>query len=94
VLFRSDESVTAVVDAVKVTLDKTPPELAADIMEQGIVITGGGALLHGLAARLASETGMPIVTADNPLHSVVLGAGQCLEEFSVLRQVLSSSGEA
>ena len=88
-----DEPVTAIVDAVKVTLDKTPPELAADIMEQGIVITGGGALLHGLDVRLLSETGMPIVTADNPLHSVVLGAGQCLEEFSVLRQVLSNSGE-
>ena len=88
-----DEPVTAIVDAVKVTLDKTPPELAADIMEQGIVITGGGALLHGLNVRLGAETGMPIVTADNPLHSVVLGAGQCLEEFSVLRQVLSNSGE-
>ena len=53
----------------KVTLDKTPPELAADIMEQGIVLTGGGALLHGLDARLQHETGMPIVIADNPLHS-------------------------
>jgi rod shape-determining protein MreB len=88
-----DEPVTAIIDAVKVTLDKTPPELAADIMEQGIVLTGGGALLHGLNVRLTSETGMPIVIATNPLHSVALGAGQCLEEFSVLRQVLSNSGE-
>ncbi|MGH9189796.1 MAG: rod shape-determining protein [Acidimicrobiales bacterium] len=88
-----DEPVTAIVDAVKVTLDKTPPELAADIMEQGIVLTGGGALLHGLNVRLTTETGMPIIIADNPLHSVALGAGQCLEEFSVLRQVLSNSGE-
>ena len=55
-----EEPVQAIVDAVKVTLDRTPPELAADIMEKGIVITGGGALLHGLDARLAAETGMPV----------------------------------
>ena len=70
------------------TLDKTPPELAADIMEQGIVLTGGGALLHGIGARLMSETGMPIVIADNPLHSVAIGSGQCLEEFEALKRVL------
>ena len=75
-----EEPVSAIVDAVKVTLDKTPPELAADIMERGIVITGGGALLHGLDRRLESETGMPIVIAENPLFSVVLGSGQYLEE--------------
>ncbi len=75
-----EEPVSAIVDAVKVTLDKTPPELAADIMERGIVITGGGALLHGLDARLESETGMPITIADNPLYSVVIGSGQYLEE--------------
>ena len=86
-----EEPVSAIVDAVKVTLDKTPPELAADIMEKGIVITGGGALLHGLDARLADETGMPIVIARNPLHSVVIGSGQCLEEFDALKQVLISS---
>ncbi|MGZ8762231.1 MAG: rod shape-determining protein [Acidimicrobiia bacterium] len=86
-----EEPVSAIVDAVKVTLDKTPPELAADIMEKGIVITGGGALLHGLDARLADETGMSIVIAKNPLHSVVIGSGQCLEEFDALKQVLISS---
>src|SRR6476660_5878757 len=86
-----DEPVAAVVDAVKVTLDKTPPELAADIMEQGIVLTGGGALLHGLDARLHAETGMPIVVANNPLHSVAIGSGQCLEECEALKQVLISS---
>jgi len=75
-----EEPVSAIVDAVKVTLDKTPPELADDIMEKGIVITGGGALLHGLDRRLESETGMPIVVAENPLYSVVLGSGQYLEE--------------
>jgi len=87
------EPVSAIVDAVKTTLDKTPPELAADIMEQGIVLTGGGALLHGLDVRLQHETGMPIVIARNPLHSVAIGSGQCLEEFNVLRQVLANSGE-
>ncbi|MDQ3896071.1 MAG: rod shape-determining protein [Actinomycetota bacterium] len=88
-----DEPVSAIVDSVKVTLDKTPPELAADIMEAGIVLTGGGALLHGLDVRLQTETGMPIVIANNPLFSVALGAGQCLEEFNVLRQVLSGNND-
>jgi rod shape-determining protein MreB and related proteins len=88
-----EEPVSAIVDAVKTTLDKTPPELAADIMEQGIVLTGGGALLHGLNVRLSHETGMPILIARDPLHSVAIGAGQCLEEFNVLRQVLANSAE-
>ena len=82
------EPVAAIVDAVKTTLDKTPPELAADIMEDGITITGGGALLAGLDVRLAHETGMPINIAPNPLHSVVIGSGQALEEFDSLRGVL------
>ncbi|MFO7549592.1 MAG: rod shape-determining protein [Acidimicrobiia bacterium] len=86
-----DEPVQAVVDAVKYTLDKTPPELAADIMERGIVLTGGGALLAGIDQRLANETGMPIVTASRPLQSVVLGSGKCLEEFETLQHVLVSS---
>src|SRR5690349_19464050 len=86
-----EEPVSAIVDVVKVTLDKTPPELASDIMEQGIVLTGGGALLHGLDYRLQAETGMPIVLAKNPLHSVAIGSGQCLEEFEALKQVLISS---
>ncbi len=80
-----EEPVSAIVDAVKVTLDKTPPELAADIMTKGIVVTGGGALLHGLRERLSGETGMPIIIADNPLHSVVNGSGMYLENFKVLK---------
>jgi rod shape-determining protein MreB and related proteins len=79
-----DEPTTAIVDAVKATLDKTPPELAADIMEQGIMITGGGALLTGLDLRLEHETGMPIHIAHNPLQSVAIGSGQALEEFDAL----------
>ena len=86
-----EEPVAAIVDAVKVTLDKTPPELAADIMEQGIVLAGGGALLNGLDARLEHETGMPIVIAPNPLFSVAIGSGQSLEEFDALKGVLFSS---
>src|SRR4051795_5216215 len=86
-----EEPVSAVVDAVKVTLDKTPPELAADIMEQGIVLSGGGALLHGIDARLQHETGMPIVIAPDPLHAVAIGSGQSLEEFDALKGVLFSS---
>ncbi len=86
-----DEPVAAIIDAVKVTLDKTPPELAADIMEQGIVLTGGGALLHGLDARLQEETGMPIVVARDALNCVAIGSGQCLEEFEALKQVLITS---
>jgi len=84
-----EEPVSAIVDAVKVTLDKTPPELAADIMEKGIMLAGGGALLHGLDARLQHETGMPILIAHDPLHCVAIGGGQTLEEFDVLKHVLS-----
>jgi len=87
-----EEPVEAFVDSVKYTLDKTPPELAADIMERGIVLAGGGALLRGLDQRLVNETGMPIVTAERPLQSVVLGSGAVLEEFDVLHVVLQSSG--
>jgi rod shape-determining protein MreB len=85
-----EEPVAAIVDAVKVTLDKTPPELAADIMERGIVLAGGGALLLGLDRVIQAETGMPVRVAKNPLYSVVLGSGYCLEQFDVLRQVLIS----
>lgn len=74
------EPVSSIVDAVKVTLDKTPPELAADIMETGIVLAGGGALLHGLCNRIENETGMPVVIAPNPLHCVAIGSGRALEE--------------
>ncbi|MCL5047452.1 MAG: rod shape-determining protein [Firmicutes bacterium] len=86
-----EEPVSAIIDAVKVTLDKTPPELSADIMTQGIVLTGGGALLHGLDVRLHAETSMPIVVAKDPLNCVAMGSGMCLEEFPALEKVLTSS---
>jgi rod shape-determining protein MreB len=83
-----EEPVHAIVDAVRVTLDQTPPELAGDIMDRGIVLTGGGALLRGLDERLRHETGMPVHVADDPLTSVARGAGRCVEEFEALREVL------
>ena len=88
-----EEPASVIVDAVKYTLDKTPPELASDIMERGIVLTGGGALLKSIDERIAYETGMPIVTANRPLQSVVVGSGKCLEEFDVLQGVLVSSSQ-
>ncbi len=87
------EPISAIVDAVKTTLDKTPPELAADIMEDGITITGGGALLGGLDQRLAHETGMPIRIADEPLYSVVIGSGRALENIDAIRGLMSLGGE-
>ncbi len=84
------EPVMAIVDAVKVTLDRTPPELAADIMEHGITLAGGGALLHGLDTRLNAETGMPIKIARNPLHAVAIGSGQYLEAYDSLRSLYPS----
>ncbi len=85
------EPVAAICDAVKMTLDQTPPELAADIMERGMCLAGGGALLHGLEVRLQDETGMPVFIADRPLDAVAIGSGQSLEEFDRLRGVLFSS---
>jgi rod shape-determining protein MreB len=87
------EPVAAIVDAVKTTLDKTPPELAADIMEDGITLTGGGALLGGLDERLAHETGMPIRVADEPLYSVVIGSGRALENIDAMRGLMSLGGD-
>jgi rod shape-determining protein MreB len=83
-----EEPISGIVDAVRTTLDQTPPELAGDIMDRGIVLTGGGALLKGLDERIRHETGMPVHLADGPLTSVALGAGRCVEEFEALQKVL------
>ena len=85
-----DEPLTRIVDAVKSTLDRTPPELCGDIMDRGIVLTGGGALLKGLDERFRHETGMPVIVAEQPLNCVVMGSGKCVEEFEALKQVLIS----
>jgi rod shape-determining protein MreB and related proteins len=87
------EPLSAIVDAVKTTLDKTPPELAADIMEQGIMVTGGGALLAGINRRLSHETGMPIKIAHDPLYSVVIGSGRALENIDAMRGLMSLGGD-
>ncbi len=86
------EPVSAIVDAIKVTLEKTPPELASDIMDRGIMLTGGGALLDGLDKLIKEETGMPVNIAESPLDCVALGAGKVLEgiENEALRRVLIS----
>jgi rod shape-determining protein MreB len=83
-----DEPLNLIIDAVKTTLDKCPPELAGDVMDRGIALTGGGALLRGLDQRIREETGMPVHIADSPLDSVALGTGKCVEDFDTLRQVL------
>jgi rod shape-determining protein MreB len=68
-------------------LEQIPPELSADVFDRGIVITGGGALLHNMDARLRDETGLPIAVAEEPLSSVVLGAGKMLSDFPLLRKI-------
>jgi len=82
------DSVNAIVEGVKVCLEKTPPELAADIVDKGIVLTGGGALLVGLDQLLREETGLPVMVAEHPLDCVVLGSGRVLEELDRMRGVL------
>ncbi|GGL00498.1 rod shape-determining protein [Sphaerisporangium melleum] len=84
----TEEPLKIIVDAVKSTLDKCPPELSGDLMDRGLALTGGGALLKGMDDRLREETGMPIHLVDNALDSVVLGSGKCVEEFEALQQVL------
>ena len=80
------DTVGNIIDAVKVTLEKTPPELASDIMDRGIVLTGGGALLRNLDRLISSETGIPVIVAENPLDCVAVGTGQSLQHLDLLRQ--------
>jgi rod shape-determining protein MreB len=81
------ETVATIVDATRQALERTPPELAADIIDKGIVLSGGGSLLRGLDQRLRQETGLPVVLAEDPLSSVVLGTGRVLENIDLLRKV-------
>jgi rod shape-determining protein MreB len=87
-----NEPVQQIIDAVKSTLDRTPPELSSDLAEQGVVLTGGGALLTGLAARLQSETGMPFIVPEDPLNCVAVGSGMCLEEDLALFERVLKTG--
>jgi rod shape-determining protein MreB len=86
------EPVAGIAEAVRLTLEQTPPELAADIMDRGIVLTGGGALLRGLDRLIAHETGMPVHVVDDPLTCVVMGTGIVLEHLEVMREALDGSG--
>jgi len=86
-----EESIAKIIDVVKITLEKTPPELASDIMEKGIVLAGGGALIKNLDKLLSIKTGMPVLIAENSLDCVVKGTGKTLEDLENLRKVLSSS---
>lgn len=85
------DCLTTIIRAIRLALENTPPELAGDIIDRGIVLTGGGSMLQGLDNRLREETSLPIVTVDDPLTSVVLGVGKTLEEFSLLRKISSHS---
>ena len=81
------ETVNLIVDAVRVALERTPPELSADIVDRGIVLTGGGSMLKNLDKRLREETGLPVAMAEDPLSSVVYGAGKMLANFDLLRKI-------
>ncbi len=85
------EPLAQIVDAVKHTLERTPPELAADIVDRGIILVGGGSLLPGIDRLLSEETGMPVTIMDDPLSAVVIGTGRVLEEIETLKQLLITS---
>ena len=84
-----EDQLLKVISAIKATLDETPPDLVADLSRTGIVLAGGGALLKGLCERLTKETGMPVRVAEDPLYSVVNGAGKCVENIGLLQQILA-----
>ncbi len=85
------EPISAIIDAIKLTLEKTPPELSSDVMDRGITITGGGALIEGLDKLIEQETGIPVSVAESPLDCVALGTGKVLEEIEMLKRVLVNS---
>jgi rod shape-determining protein MreB and related proteins len=82
------EQIDAIVETVKIALEQTPPELAADIVDRGIVLTGGGALLKNLDKLLREESGLPITVTDDPLSTVALGSGKALDSIEILKQVV------
>ena len=81
------ETVNSIIEAAKIALERTPPELASDIADKGIVLTGGGALLESLDVLLREETGLPVMLAEDPMTAVVMGCGRCLDEFDLLKDV-------
>jgi len=87
----TEEPVNQILDTVKATLDTCPPELAADVMDYGITLAGGGALLRGLDERIRHETGMPVQVTDEPLRTVAVGAGMCVDQYETLKPVLAEA---
>jgi len=85
------ESIGSIVDSVRLTLERTPPELAADLVDRGMVLAGGGSLLRGLDSLLHEETGLPVTIADDPLTAIVLGTGIVLDEIKFLKRILADS---
>ena len=81
------ECIATIMNAIRVALERTPPELSADLSDRGIVLTGGGALIKNLDKRIRQETGLPVSIAEDPLASVVLGTGKMLTEFNILRRI-------
>jgi rod shape-determining protein MreB and related proteins len=81
------EPISTIVETVKIALERTPPELAADIVDRGIILAGGGGLLHGLDTLLREETGLPVSIAEDPLSAVVLGTGRVLDHIDLLKKV-------
>ena len=88
------ETVNSIIDTVKITLENTPPELAADIMDRGIVLTGGGALLRNLDRVLSEETNMPVIVAEDPIECVAIGTGKALENLHLLRSKTGITGRS
>jgi len=82
-----EDVVAAIVNAVRIALEKTPPELSADIIDRGIVLTGGGALLKNIDRRIREETQLPVFITEDPLTTVVLGAGKMLDDFELLKKI-------
>jgi rod shape-determining protein MreB len=79
--------VSSIIQAIRIALERTPPELSADISDRGMVLTGGGALLRNLDKRIREETGLPVSIAENPLTSVVMGTAKMLDNFTLLRKI-------
>ena len=86
-----EEPIAQIVDVVKMALEKTPPELSSDVMERGIVLTGGGALIKNLDKLISQKTGIPVYITDAPLNAVVRGTGKALDDLEKLKSVLASS---
>ena len=86
-----NENISSIIDGVKMTLERTPPELASDILDRGIMLTGGGALIKGLDERLRLETNLPVHVAEDPLTAVVRGTGRVLENLEKYHKVLLTS---